>query len=376
MSIKIYHTADLHLGLTFGHFQEKQQELVDARYEALQRMIGQANERYCDLFVIAGDMFDKLSVNKKEIIRAVNILKQFEGKLVLVLPGNHDYISASSRLWDWFREEVSQSGHIVVPDTPEKLSLQAYELPLDLYPAPCHKRHSSQNRLQEIEECYDSDASIWSVGIAHGSVEGYTPDFNGQYFPMTVQQLKESSPDFWLLGHTHVIAPEHPDGNSEFYNPGIPEPDGFNSRHKGSAFIIELEEEGAGRSVEKVPVGTYRFEHLDLQIEQLDDLQQIRKVVESNEPGKLLLKVTLKGHLSGEELAEMEEELQAIGEDLFWIRYDNSRVLEKVNREKIEQEFTENSLPYRVLETLIEEEDEIAAQKAYQLIKEARNENR
>lgn len=375
MSIKIYHTADLHIGLSFGHFQEKQNELVDARYETLQRMIDQANERYCDLFVIAGDMFDKLSVNKKEIKRAVSILKQFEGKLVLVLPGNHDYISASSRLWEWFNEEASSSSHIVVAERPMKMSLQAYELPLDLYPAPCHKRHSSENRLSEIEHCFDEADDVWSIGIAHGSVEGYTPDFNGQYFPMTLKDLKQSSPDFWLLGHTHVMAPENPDSNAEFYNPGIPEPDGFNCNHQGNAFMIELQEDKSGRSIEKLSVGTYRFKHLDLEMEQIKDLQQIKKTINDYKPGQLLLKVTLKGHLSDEEMETLYKEMQALGKDLFWFWYDSSRVLEKVSKEKIEEEFTEDSLPYRVLESLIRDEDELGAQKAYQLIKEARNEN-
>ena len=92
MTIKIFHTADLHLGMKFARYPAIQNELINARYEALERMVEMANKEECELFIVAGDLFDRVTVKPVEIKKAVDILNGFAGDLVLVLPGNHDFI--------------------------------------------------------------------------------------------------------------------------------------------------------------------------------------------------------------------------------------------------------------------------------------------
>ncbi|MBW2122557.1 MAG: metallophosphoesterase, partial [Deltaproteobacteria bacterium] len=65
---------------------------MEARFDALKRCVDIANEEACDLFVVGGDLFDRVSVAKRETQRAASILAEFQGKLVAVLPGNHDHI--------------------------------------------------------------------------------------------------------------------------------------------------------------------------------------------------------------------------------------------------------------------------------------------
>ena len=64
MSLKIFHTADLHIGLKFtrGYETDVRSSLINARFEVLRNMIGLANDHACDLFVIAGDLFDNSRV--------------------------------------------------------------------------------------------------------------------------------------------------------------------------------------------------------------------------------------------------------------------------------------------------------------------------
>lgn len=53
MSLKIFHTADLHLGMAFKnrHYPEAvRQQLVEARYQALKQLVELANEARCQLF--------------------------------------------------------------------------------------------------------------------------------------------------------------------------------------------------------------------------------------------------------------------------------------------------------------------------------------
>ena len=66
---------------------------MKARFDALKRCVDIANEEACDLFVVGGDLFGRAPVAKRDIQRAAGILAEFQGRLVAILPGNHDYIT-------------------------------------------------------------------------------------------------------------------------------------------------------------------------------------------------------------------------------------------------------------------------------------------
>jgi len=90
--VKLFLTSDVHLGMKFAGYPGVQERLVQARFDALKRCVDIANEETCDLFVVGGDLFDRVSVAKRDIQRAASILAEFQGRLVAVLPGNHDHI--------------------------------------------------------------------------------------------------------------------------------------------------------------------------------------------------------------------------------------------------------------------------------------------
>src|SRR5690625_1281943 len=80
-----------------------------------------------------------------EIRRAAEMVSRFEGKAVLVLPGNHDYITPESALWERFRVEAGEK--ILVLDRKEPVDLSDYGLDAVVYPAPCHAKHSAENAV-------------------------------------------------------------------------------------------------------------------------------------------------------------------------------------------------------------------------------------
>lgn len=61
MTVMVLHTADIHLGMRFvrGYPQAVQNQLVEARFQALHRLASAANKHYCDILVIAGDLFHR-----------------------------------------------------------------------------------------------------------------------------------------------------------------------------------------------------------------------------------------------------------------------------------------------------------------------------
>jgi len=260
--MKIFHIADLHLGRSFRNLPEAQETLSEARYETLHKTIDQANELESDIFVIAGDLFDRTSMKVGDIQKAVQAINQFEGAIVLVLPGNHDYITADSQLWDRFKKEADD--HVLVLDKKEPIELSIFEREVRIYPAPCNAKHSANNAIGWVQEVEKDQASL-HIGIAHGSIEGVSPDFDQRYYPMTIQELKNAGVDLWLMGHTHITWPEQPDKRDTIFNPGTPEPDGFSCTHEGRAFLHSINDQN-GITTEIISTGTYRFRKIKEEI--------------------------------------------------------------------------------------------------------------
>lgn len=375
MGIKIFHTADLHLGMRFVGYPDVQDELINARYETLENMVEVANQESCTLFVMAGDLFDRTTLNVKDISMAARALNEFEGELVIILPGNHDYYTHDSKLWNEFSKHAGD--RILILKNPDIYDLNKYYLKIKIYAAPCSAKHSNENMIKWVNSRESTENNSIKIGLAHGSLEGVSPDFNKTYYPMTRKELESSGLDLWLLGHTHLPWPENPDKNSRILIPGTPEPDGFDCKHEGSAFIINMES-SSNMKVQKVSTGKYRF-FID-QVVLNDDkaIASMKQKYTGGEYSNMVLRLILKGRLRKEELESVEESIELINNGVLLLQIVKDELHESITPELINSEFTENSFPHQLLSSLLEEKKEISfksLQKTYDIIREIRNEN-
>lgn len=375
MGIKIFHTADLHLGMRFAGYPDVQDELINARHETLENMVEVANQESCTLFVMAGDLFDRTTLNVKDISMTARTLNEFEGELVIILPGNHDYYTHDSKLWNEFSKHAGD--RILILKNPDIYDLNKYHLKIRIYAAPCSAKHSNENMIKWVNSRESTENDSIKIGLAHGSLEGVSPDFNKTYYPMTRKELESSGLDLWLLGHTHLPWPENPDKNSRILIPGTPEPDGFDCKHEGSAFIINLES-SSNMKVQKVSTGKYRFfiDHVVLNDDKA--IASMKQKYTSNEYSNMVLRLILKGRLRKEELESVEESIELINNGVLLLQIVKDELHESITPELINSEFTENSFPHQLLLSLLEEKKEISfksLQKAYDIIREIRNEN-
>ena len=375
MGIKIFHTADLHLGMRFAGYPDVQDELINARHETLENMVEVANQESCTLFVMAGDLFDRTTLNVKDISMAARTLNEFDGELVIILPGNHDYYTHDSKLWNEFSKHAGD--RILILKNPDIYDLNKYHLKIKIYAAPCSAKHSSENMIKWVNSQKSSEDDSIKIGLAHGSLEGVSPDFNKTYYPMTRKELESSGLDLWLLGHTHLPWPENPDKNSRILIPGTPEPDGFDCKHEGSAFIIDMES-SSNMKVQKVSTGKYRFFIEQVMLNDEKAINSMKKKYTGDEYSNMVLRLILKGRLRKEELESVEESIELINNGVLLLQIVKDELHESITPELINSEFTENSFPHQLLLSLLEEKEEISfksLQKAYDIIREIRNEN-
>lgn len=365
--IKIFHIADFHLGLRFKSHPEAQQTLVQARYETLKSLINQANKLEADIFAIAGDLFDRTSMQTGEIQQAVQTINKFEGKVALILPGNHDYITPDSQLWDRFKKEAKE--HVLVLESKEPYDLSDFDLEAVVYPAPCHAKHSVEHVIGWIKEI-NKDPDLIHIGIAHGSIESVSPDFDGRYFPMTTRELENAGVDIWLMGHTHLTWPEKPDTKDIIFNPGTPEPDSIDCKHEGRAFLHTVDKKKK-IITEILSTGTYQFVQDQEQINSDKDIEKLLKKYQEPVFKSSVLQLTVSGRLESEDFEQWEEKKLQLREYVLELKLDDSAVRRKVSLDQIRTEFPEGSFPEQLLTSFTNKEEE-ELQMAYELIREVK----
>jgi exonuclease SbcD len=372
MTIKIFCTSDIHLGMKFANYPDHIRELlVEARFKTLESLIQKANSEKCDLFIVAGDLFDRISVAKGDIARAAQILGEFQGQLVTVLPGNHDYIEPDkTNLWTYFDDHSGD--HIIVIREKKVFSLAHYNLAINLYPGPCHSKHSSENAIGWIKDAEKDTDVKYHIGIAHGSLEGFSPDFDKTYYPMKVDELLNCGLDLWFLGHTHMQYPVTPGSMDHIFYAGTPEPDGFGCNHEGKAWIIEVD---ADKNIEarSITTGAFRFLNDEIKIRKLEDVESLKSNYSSLEFKKTLLKLKITGRLPEDAYNSLSIVKEAIEKEVFFLYWDDSLVTREITPAEINKLFTTGSFPHTLLMKLTENENDFEAlQEAYDLITEVR----
>lgn len=357
--------------MKFAGYSEVQSELTEARFAALEHLVQLANDEKCKLFVIAGDLFDRVSIAKKDIIRATGILNEFQGNLVTILPGNHDFITRGQHdLWANFKE--SSGDNVKILENRQIEPLQHYDLDINIYPAPCEAKHSDENNIDWIREMPKDENVTFHIGVAHGSLEGFSPDFDKEYYPMKISELNDCKLNLWFIGHTHVQYPTQPNSENQIFYPGTPEPDGFDCAHEGKAWIIEIDKMKKLIPISITP-GTYRFSHDEVELNSSSDLKTLLNRYSSNDYKRTLLKLKLKGRLPTEEYKKLLQLKEYIEKQLFYLQWDDIDVFEKITPEIINKEFTEGSFPHKLLTLLAEDNEDVEAlQIAYDLINEVK----
>lgn len=355
MSLRILHTADNHIGLSFKQYSEAaQNRLIDERFSSLERLVTTANDRKANFFVVAGDLFDKTSVTKAQIKKTVDILAQFEGEAVLVLAGNHDFCEGSdSKLWKSFRS-AAEGSRILALTEPAAHDFESDDYRVRFYASPCPSKHGNDHMIGWVNE-EDKSPDTLHIGIAHGNVEGLGLDTDQRYFNMSESDFRSAGLHTWLLGHIHVPAPAPgTTGKPLYFMPGIHTPDSVKCNHPGHAWWIELEPDGTCRH-EQLTTGAIRFVRMNLDINHADDIHKLRKSCDDLDAPNTILDLQLTGRLRQEELDQLNIMLGEVGPPFlnFSRDLDIAPVLDAAT---ISSRFPEGTLPSSLLHALLEED--------------------
>ncbi len=374
--LKIFLTGDNHIGLKYLN-HDKGEILREKRITAFQNMVGCANNENCDIFVIAGDLFENTyGISKKDIKRIIDMLSVFKGTVV-VLPGNHDYYGSEVKVWQYFKDVINSCDNIKLITEYKPYELSCGDNNVILYPAHCTSLHSDsgENNLGWIKNEKIIPDETYRIGIAHGAVEGKTIDREGEYFLMKRDELENIPVDVWLIGHTHVPFPRNLKENEystgeKIFNAGTHVQTDVSCDTDGECFIIEIAPDKTVKA-KKFISGNIRFYRKNITVSAGELESKLTKELE-NYSDDSVVDIILNGAVTAEEYENRHNIISNILSRFTEGTYNDSALSRLITKEQIDAQFPETSFSAGLLKALLDDPKE--AQLVYELLNSLREE--
>lgn len=380
--IKIFVTGDNHFGKKYDRYPEIRDRLVDNRFVCFEKMVEKAEQEGCDIFAVTGDLFDNCSsIRKSDVERVVRILAGFAGR-ALVLPGNHDYYTGEEKVWKDFDDALRTcDNNIIRLDRFEPYPIEIAEETVVIYPAFCRSKHSRENNLGWIKEMSVPKSGQINVGMAHGAIEGVTPDMQKEYFLMTEPELQAIPMDVWLVGHTHIPYPgglseDEEIGGYRIFNAGTHAQTDLHNNTRGYGFIISVDKQGdkAQVSAKKYQSGTIFFYDIALRVSSAEGDSLEALLQEKLDPleAESVVRLTVTGSVLSEEYSRRRELYKKYCDRFLSWELQDDELHEEITLDRVREEFAESSFAAKLMEAL--QGDQTELQMAYELLQECSRE--
>ena len=311
MAFRFLHTADWQIGKRFGAFPpEKASLLREARFEAVAALAKLAVSREIHHVLVAGDIFETETSEQATRRKLFAILRQHEGLAWHLLPGNHDP-GRPGGLWDACRKDGLPANVTLHLETrPTEIGPGVF-----LLPCPIATRHVHADPTAWIQSAQLPESAI-RIGLAHGSVEGFTGD-SGR--PLDhIEAEKHLS--YFALGDWHGAKQV---GERTWYS-GTPEPDRFKGNEPGQVLLVGLDAPEAPPNVEPVHVGQYRWVETEFHMSGEEDVARLQSRIAGHHPEsrKLLVKLAVDGLVPLAARLALQAQLDRLADELFHLESD------------------------------------------------------
>lgn len=271
--IRFIHGADLHLDSPFQGLKDLPdslfQQVRESTFGALQTVINQAIKHRVDFVILAGDLFDGENRSLKAQSRLKKAMEQLNryGISCYIIHGNHDHLKGNWVSLSWpsnvffFKAEVDYYQF-------KKNGVSVY-----IYGYSYPEKSVSENISIQYKKTGNVD---FHIGILHGTAEGQ--EGHDLYAPFSVKELIEKDFDYWALGHIHkrqILHSQPPiiySGNTQ----------GRHKKELGEKGVLLVEiDEAKSSIVTFLPTSEILWEELEISIEGIDEIDELKSCCES-----------------------------------------------------------------------------------------------
>ena len=215
-SVKILHTADLHLDSRFYGLSAEKSKL---RRQELKTSFSEALKECCDadIVLICGDLIDNPGFSRSSVTFLTNTFASYPDTTFFVVLGNHDPCNSAAALL--LRSSLPENV-VLFSDKAEYMELD--ELKVRVYGMSFSDKQCFDSMMNEFKVIDDDYINILML---HGDIAGKLSQ--SKYNPITAQQLEYSGFDYVALGHVHNSDGIHLAGRTYYAYSGTHEPHGF-----------------------------------------------------------------------------------------------------------------------------------------------------
>ena len=287
--VKIVHTADLHFDTPFNEVDEKQRLInKEELKEVFKNIINFCKEKHVDILLLAGDIFDNLTLSRETIHFIENIFNDIKETRVFISPGNHDPYDNNSfyKLIKW-----PENVHIFKGSL-EKVYIE--ELKTNVWGAAFNGKYVRKSILKGFSQ---NDEEI-NIMVIHGELS--SSEEGNEYNPITLKNIRESGMDYIALGHRHNFSGVLKEGSTFYSYSGCPQGRGFDET--GDKGIVYGYVAKGFAELSFIKTCKRNYEEVYVDISNLFGYEEIReKILDSikeKDRKNNLYKIILKGEVS------------------------------------------------------------------------------
>ena len=318
--IKFLHCADIHIDCPFSSLdsnlaKKRKQTLKDV----FSNIINIALRECVDFLFICGDLFEQNYTDSASINFINECFKKLRNTKVLIACGNHDPAIKNSHYstFEWNDNVIIFKSHISY----------AYFDESDTYV------YGSSFTAFEESECtipnFDLlDKNGINILLTHGTLNLGVEET--KYNPLDFKFLQDLGMDYIALGHFHNKFIKE-----NIYNPGSPEPLGFDECGKHGVFLATIDKTSDLKlDVQFIETNISNYDSLEINIPSIDnDLFVIdtikNKLAKSiQDPSNTLLQILLKGYVKQGCTLDFDYINSSLSRDYLYIKIVNDTALD------------------------------------------------
>jgi len=293
--IKFLHCADIHLDMPFTSLgadntksQGRRQDLKDT----FDGIIKVAKAEKVDILLISGDLYEHDYVKKSTISYVNGKFSEIPLVEIFIVPGNHDpyIVNSYYRNYEW-----NANVHILTGDNPyaylEEKNTYIYGMGFEGF----YEGKRSLDSLRPV------DLTAVNILLAHGTVD--LDIGKDMYNPLKSAELAALNMDYIAMGHFHNRIDDI-GGYGHIFNPGSPEPLGFDEAGGHGVFLGSVTKSVSGdKSLEAefIKLNKRFYENIDINVSGFSRTEQViervHEAIGDMDMKNGLFYVTLKGYI-------------------------------------------------------------------------------
>lgn len=297
MAFRFIHTADWQIGKVFKHVDDAALSgaLQTARLEAVTRIGDLAAKHGVAHVLVAGDVWEYPDAEQRLLRQTLERMQSHPSVQWHLLPGNHDAHQPKG-LWDRLRPDLPVN--VYAHTAPEVAVIE--QGAVALLPAPLTHRKSMSDLTEWMDDAQTEPGQI-RIGLAHGSVAGFSSDEEQHANPIAPSRPESARLDYLALGDWHGAR----EINSRVHYSGTPETDRFDTTGTGTALLVEIDVPGATPRVTQLDTGQYTWMSETATVRNQSDIDRLDQRLRSpdSRPERTLVSLKVDGVLSLEDQA-------------------------------------------------------------------------